>query len=77
MPALNAKGSLHHLHIWAISTTDNALTAHIVIDSLNHMEEAKSRLKSRLQEAGIAHSTLEFELPSCQCHEHDCLESES
>ena len=26
---------VHHLHIWAISTTDNALTAHIVIDSLD------------------------------------------
>ena len=30
---------VHHLHAWAMSTTENALTAHIVIDSLEHMEE--------------------------------------
>ena len=31
--ALNIKGiqEIHHLHIWAISTTQNALTAHIII----------------------------------------------
>ena len=63
---------VHHMHIWAISTTDNALTAHIVIDSLDHMEEVKSDLKAQLKQAGIAHSTLEFETPGCQCHEHGC-----
>ena len=32
---------VHHIHIWAISTTDNALTAHIVIYDLNELEEVK------------------------------------
>ena len=63
---------VHHLHIWAISTTDNALTAHVVVDSLDNMEMVKTDLKHRLAEAGIAHSTLEFESESCHCHEHDC-----
>ena len=65
-------GEVHHLHIWAISTTDNALTAHIVIDRLEHMEEVKSRLKSLLREKGIGHSTLEFEMAGSHCHEHCC-----
>ena len=63
---------VHHMHIWAMSTTDNALTAHIVIDSLEHMEEVKGCLKDRLKQAGIAHSTLEFETPASHCHEHGC-----
>lgn len=63
---------VHHLHIWAISTTDNALTAHVAIDSLEHMETVKAALKHTLQEKGISHSTLEFESPDCQCHEHCC-----
>ena len=63
---------VHHLHIWAISTTDNALTAHVAIDSLEHMETVKAALKHTLQEKGIGHSTLEFESPDCQCHEHCC-----
>ena len=63
---------VHHLHIWALSTTDNALTAHVVIDRLEHMETVKSQLKQELCEHGIAHSTLEFETPDSHCHEHCC-----
>ena len=63
---------VHHLHIWAISTTDNALTAHVVIDALEQMEEVKGRLKHLLKENGIGHSTLEFETPGSGCHEHCC-----
>ena len=63
---------VHHLHIWAISTTDNALTAHVAIDHLDHLETVKTALKQLLREKGIGHSTLEFESPDCQCHEHCC-----
>ena len=63
---------VHHLHIWAISTTDNALTAHIVIKDIAHMEEVKGRLKVLLKEKGIGHSTLEFETSDSPCHEHCC-----
>ena len=66
---------VHHLHIWAISTTDNALTAHVAIDQLEHMEAVKEALKHMLREKGIGHSTLEFESPDCQCHEHCCDEA--
>ena len=41
---------VHHLHIWTISTTDNALTAHVAIDQLEHMEAVKETLKHMLRE---------------------------
>jgi len=63
---------IHHLHVWALSTTDNALTAHVVVDSIDHMDAAKGRLKKLLVEKGIGHSTLEFETPGSDCHEHCC-----
>ena len=63
---------VHHIHIWAISTTDNALTAHIVIDDLNELEEVKEHIKNHLSEANISHSTLEFETPGGHCHDHEC-----
>lgn len=66
---------VHHLHIWAISTTDNALTAHVVIDDIAHMEEVKGRLKRLLKAKGIGHSTLEFETADSPCHEHSCGEA--
>ena len=63
---------VHHVHVWAISTTENALTAHIVIDDIRCMEEVKERLKNLLEEEHIAHSTLEFETRESHCHAHDC-----
>lgn len=58
---------VHHLHIWAISTTQNALTAHVVVDSPDRMEELKCRIKEELEKQHIGHATLEFELSSVRC----------
>lgn len=58
---------VHHLHIWPISTTETALTAHIVTGEIDRMEGIKQDLKSRLAEAGIAHATLEFEEAGSKC----------
>lgn len=63
--------AVHHIHVWALSTTENALTAHVVLRELGWLEEVKERLKMRLHAAGIAHVTLEFEAaPGCGCN--DC-----
>lgn len=63
---------VHHIHIWAISTTEYALTAHVVIRELHDLPEIKANLKSMLKEAGIMHSTLEFEDAAHQCDEKTC-----
>ncbi|MEI9955376.1 MAG: cation diffusion facilitator family transporter [Ferruginibacter sp.] len=41
--ALKIKGinDIHHLHVWAISTTKNALTAHIVLDDNISMQQSQ------------------------------------
>lgn len=64
--------SAHHIHVWAISTTENALTAHIVIDDIGAMEEVKKSLKQDLATVGITHSTLEMEPPGSHCCEQEC-----
>lgn len=63
---------IHHLHIWAISTTEVALTAHVVLKDLSRMEATKHDIKQRLEQMGIKHSTLEMEATGCECHEHAC-----
>ena len=63
---------VHHIHVWAISTTENALTAHIVVEDLSLMEQTKQQLKESLWKTGISHSTLEFETTECVCTNHDC-----
>ena len=72
MTAIDGVSSIHHLHIWAISTTDNALTAHVVVNELDRMEQIKDLLKQQLHAAGIAHATLEFETAGSHCHDHEC-----
>ena len=62
----------HHVHVWAISTTETALTAHIVIDDLSHWPQVAERLKHTLSEHGIAHATLEPETADSHCHSREC-----
>lgn len=63
---------VHHIHIWAISTTEYAITAHVVIADMAGMNEVKARLKKLLEEIGIAHSTLEFEDTAHKCSDCGC-----
>ena len=62
----------HHIHVWAISTTETALTAHIVLDDLTCWPEVTERLKHTLAEHGISHVTLEPETSDWHCHDHEC-----
>ena len=58
----------HHLHIWAISTTQNAMTGHIVVAndfSMPQIERLKHTIKHELTHLNIHHSTLETETEIC------------
>ncbi|MEO8146558.1 MAG: cation diffusion facilitator family transporter [Bacteroidia bacterium] len=64
---------IHHIHLWGMSTTENALTAHIVIDEKNSLADAekiKRELKHQLEHLNIQHITLEVE--SKNCENKDC-----
>ena len=65
--ALPGVDDVHHIHIWAISTTENALTAHIVLKQAEDMQEVKHLIRHRLEDFGIGHATLEFEVPGEHC----------
>lgn len=65
--------SWHHLHVWAVSTTENAATLHVVIEDVSQMNGIKHALKHMLEEKGVAHSTIEFEFSGCPCYDKgDC-----
>lgn len=61
--------SWHHLHVWAVSTTENAATLHVVISSLTEIENIKHELKQLLSRYGITHSTIEFETSGSLCED--------
>lgn len=59
--------SIHHIHVWALSTTLNAMTAHVVIDSRDNEDATLEAIKLLAHEAGINHPTIEFEITPCGC----------
>ncbi len=66
---------LHHLHIWAISTTENALTAHVVLDrTLTRAQQSAAirYLKHQLLHKSIQHVTLETEIEGELCEGVPC-----
>ncbi|MBR4673693.1 MAG: cation transporter [Victivallales bacterium] len=60
---------VHHLHVWALSTTENSLTAHIKLHELSGFEKTREALKALLRHHDIAHCTLEFESAGYTCRE--------
>lgn len=72
MTTVNGVMGIHHLHIWAVSTTKYALTCHVLIDDLSMMATIKSDLKALLAHEGIAHATLEVEDAQHCCDRDEC-----
>jgi cobalt-zinc-cadmium efflux system protein len=73
----NTKGvkDFHHLHIWAISTTQNAMTGHLVVSeniSNTDLVTIKYKIRRGLELLNIHHTTLEIETDTQNCEEIKC-----
>jgi cobalt-zinc-cadmium efflux system protein len=64
--------SVHHIHIWAISTTENAFTGHLVVGALENTGKFKDQLRHKLLHFNIHHTTFELEQEGEECKEVDC-----
>ncbi|MBK0380542.1 cation diffusion facilitator family transporter [Mucilaginibacter segetis] len=73
---MKAKGvvDVHHMHVWALSTTENALTAHLVVDpeDMQIFDDIKQDLRHRLEHLSISHSTFEPEFADEECGQPEC-----
>lgn len=62
--------SVHHMHLWHLTSETTALSAHVVLDdqpSLHHAQARGDQLKDGLaQRFAIAHATLELECHECE-----------
>lgn len=65
---------VHDLHIWPMSTTEAALTAHLVMPGGHPGDAFLADLQHRLDhDFAIAHTTVQIELadgPDCRLHAH-------
>ena len=67
--------AIHHVHVWAISTTKNALTAHVMLEediTMKQSKEIKANLKHVLEHLNIHHVTLETESKADNCTDEVC-----
>ena len=65
----------HHIHIWAISTAQNALTAHLVLTqkiSIEQEQEIKHKIRHELEHHNIQHVTIETEWENEDCEMVEC-----
>ena len=56
--------AFHDLHVWAISTTENALIVHIILKdnlTIHELQRIKQDIKREIKTLGITHSTIEFD----------------
>lgn len=67
--------SIHHIHIWAMSTTENALTTHLVLDEKLSFDEKMKlvhKIKHNLLHHNIHHATIELESAALPCEDANC-----
>lgn len=73
---LKVKGvvDIHHMHVWALSTTENALTAHLVVKQADmpQFDLIKHELRHTLEHLEISHSTFEPEFSDKKCEQVNC-----
>lgn len=68
--------SIHHLHVWPLSTTENALTVHAVIRDVSSLDRIITEMKRQAEKCGVSHSTIEAETAASPCHDSPLFNSD-
>lgn len=66
---------IHHLHIWALSSSQNALTVHVSLkqtDDIERFLQEKHNIKHSLEHENIQHATIELDDRDADCRHKDC-----
>ena len=68
--SLPGVSEVHDLHIWGMSTTETALTAHLVRVDATNDDDLLQRISLEVRERfNIGHATVQLETPECA---HEC-----
>ena len=80
--SLSGVTDFHHLHIWSLSTTQAALTVHLIKPQTGGDDDLLESVNQELSERfGISHATIQFErqMPAqcCPCEKRDSVQPDS
>lgn len=67
---------IHHLHVWPLSTTENAMTVHVAIADLSKLGAIVSEIKHAAKHYGVTHSTVEVETGPSMCSESSLFDND-
>lgn len=71
--AVDGVQAIHDLHIWKISTSQTALTAHVVLSDETKRASVMKQVSHHLEHhEKIGHITLQLETAADGCHTMDC-----
>lgn len=65
---------IHHIHIWALGTSENAITVHVSVEDVSESERIKTDIRASLNNHGIAHATIETEPCGYVCEDEKCCQ---
>lgn len=72
LESLPGVSGAHHLHLWSLDGEQHVLTAHLTLaeplDNAGQLQ-LKQAIHQRLAPHGLAHTTIEFELPEEYCRD--------
>lgn len=69
LESIDGVNQIHDLHIWLISSTEIALTVHLVVDESKVKDVLALDLQEQIEEKfGIGHSTVQIELNQIKGH---------
>lgn len=63
---------MHHLHVWALGTTDVAMTVHVELAPGASPDEVIRAVRAAVLPLGITHSTIEVECDPSACSDSTC-----
>lgn len=71
LSALPGVSTVHDLHIWGMSTTESALTAHLIMPEGHPGDAMLCEIAHQLEDRfGIHHTTIQVEQSADDCHLH-------
>lgn len=76
LQGVDGVAGIHHLHVWALSTTENAMTVHAVIMDTEMLDAVISGIREAASRSGIQHSTVEVETEHCCCPDKGLIAEE-
>ena len=72
---VNGVNSMYDLHVWTITSGQNMLSCHVVVDdtlTVKDTGEISLRIKKQLEQKGIYHVTIQMESEEyAQFHQHE------